>query len=189
MPKVKNPFKKNENGLNDKQQRFVTEYLIDLNASAAARRAGYSTKTAGVQGFDLLRKTEIQAELKKAMESRAKRTEITQDRVLKELARLAFFDPRRILGPDGSVLPPDQWDADTAAAVASLEVVEDLGGENRDPSTTKKVKIFDKNTALTNAMRHLGMFEKDNSLNLTMGQVLYQANMPVRGSGNGGQGG
>ena len=68
--------------LNQKQERFVAEYLIDLNASKAAIRAGYSEKTAGSQAFDLLKKPEIQTLIAESMKAREERTEITQDYVL-----------------------------------------------------------------------------------------------------------
>jgi len=76
--------------LNEKQQRFVDEYLIDLNATQAAIRTGYSAKTADVQGSRLLGNVKVQVELKKAMQKREERTEITQDMVLKELFKVAF---------------------------------------------------------------------------------------------------
>lgn len=76
--------------MTDKQKRFVSEYLIDLNATQAAIRAGYSAKTADVQGVRLLGNVKVQVELKKAMQKREERTEITQDMVLKELFKVAF---------------------------------------------------------------------------------------------------
>lgn len=68
--------------LNPKQQRFVDEYLIDLNATQAATRAGYSPKTANEQGARLLAHASVAAEIQKKVKERAKRTEITQDYVL-----------------------------------------------------------------------------------------------------------
>ena len=78
--------------LTAKQQRFVDEYLIDLNATQAAIRAGYSAKTADVIGYENLRKPQIMEIIEQAMQKREKRTEITQDRVLEELADIAFND-------------------------------------------------------------------------------------------------
>lgn len=78
--------------LTPKQKNFIDEYLLDLNATQAAIRAGYSRKTANRIGPQLLVKTCIQEELAKAMQRRAKRTEITADRVLKELAAIALDD-------------------------------------------------------------------------------------------------
>lgn len=146
--------------LNEKQLRFIAEYLIDLNATKAAKRAGYSEKTASVQGFDLLRKPEIQAELEAAISARAERTQITADRVLKELGRIAFFDPRKLLNSDGSPKPLEELDDDTAGAIGGLDVLEEYEGTGKDRvfvGYVKKYKISDKNAAITNAMRHLGM--------------------------------
>ncbi len=76
--------------LSEKQKRFVQEYLVDLNATAAAKRAGYSPKTASEQGARLLANVKVQEEIQKAIEKRQNRVEITQDRVLQELASIAF---------------------------------------------------------------------------------------------------
>lgn len=146
--------------LNDKQRRFVDEYLVDLNATKAAERAGYSPKTAGSQGFDLLKKPEIQAAVSDRMQARARRTEITQDRVLQEIARIAFFDPRNLFDKDGQPLPIASLDSDTAAVLAGLDVVEEYLGTGEDRKFigfTKKYKIADKLKALDQCMSHLGM--------------------------------
>lgn len=76
--------------LTKKQKMFVEEYLIDLNAKQAAIRAGYSPKTAGETGYENLNKPHIKQEIDKRMKDREKRTEITQDKVLKELASIGF---------------------------------------------------------------------------------------------------
>lgn len=76
--------------LTEKQKRFVQEYLVDLNATAAAKRAGYSEKSAARIAVELLNKTQVSHEIQKAMKRRQQRTEITQDRVLQELAAIAF---------------------------------------------------------------------------------------------------
>lgn len=76
--------------LNEKQKRFCDEYLIDLNATQAAIRAGYSPKTANEQGARLLANVSVQARLQEALKKRAARVEITQDRVLKEFAAIGF---------------------------------------------------------------------------------------------------
>lgn len=76
--------------LTQKQKRFVDEYLIDLNATQAAIRAGYSEKSAARIAVELLNKTQVSEFLQKALKQRAERTEITQDRVLCELANIAF---------------------------------------------------------------------------------------------------
>ncbi len=76
--------------LTSKQKRFIDEYLIDLNATQAAIRAGYSEKTAAEQGARLLINVKVQKEIQKRMRDREIRTEVTQDEVIKELAAIAF---------------------------------------------------------------------------------------------------
>lgn len=90
--------------MNPRQQRFVDEYLIDLNGYRAARRAGYEEKWARHIASRLLRKPEIAAAVEKAKEERRERLRITADRVLAELARLAFADIGRLLVQDGKGL-------------------------------------------------------------------------------------
>ena len=166
--------------LTEKQRRFVAEYLVDLNATQAAIRAGYSRKTAHVTGHETLKKPEVSAAVQASMAARAERTNITQDRVLQELARIAFFDLRKLYREDGSMKSPDEWDDDTAAAMSGLDIQEEFGpddttveledqpgGGKLKRSTarkvllgyTKKAKVFDKTAALTLAMRHLGMLK------------------------------
>ena len=153
--------------LNAKQRRFVDEYLIDLNATQAAIRAGYSQKTAAVIGAQNLIKLNIQAALSERMKDREKRTEITQDMVLKELAKIGFSDIRNAVKwgssvpmehPDSgemvmvhglAMIASDEIDDVTAAAIA--EVSEGRQG--------LKVKFHDKRAALVDIGRHLGMFK------------------------------
>jgi phage terminase small subunit len=157
--------------LTAKQAAFVQEYLIDLNATGAARRAGYSAKTANEQGARLLTNVSVYSHIQAAMKEREKRTHITQDRVLQELARLAFSDLRKAFNDDGTLKKPHDWDDDTAAAMAGVDTSTTAIGGAEDPATltTKKVKVFDKSTALTLAMRHLGML--NDKLELTMPTV------------------
>lgn len=81
--------------LNAKQARFVEEYLIDLNATQAAIRTGYSEKTAYSQGQRLSKDVEVAEAIAAAMAARSERTEITSDRVLRELAKIGFSDIRK----------------------------------------------------------------------------------------------
>jgi len=78
--------------LTKKQKLFVEQYLMDLNATQAAIRAGYSEKTAKDIGCENLAKPNIQIEIEKRMKDRGQRTEITQDKVLQELAKIGFAD-------------------------------------------------------------------------------------------------
>ena len=147
-------------GLTAKQRRFVQEYLIDLNATAAAIRAGYSERTASVIGCQNLRKLQISAAIAEAAKERAKRVELSSDRVLEEIARVAFADIRRAFDADGNLLAIDQMPEEIARAVAGFEVVEHVvgAGDDRTVERTKKVKITDKLRALELAGRHLKLF-------------------------------
>ena len=143
--------------LRDKQAVFVREYLVDLNATAAAKRAGYSEKTAHVIGQENLRKPAIKEAISEAMNARSKRTEITADRVLIELGRLAFLDIRKAFNADGSLKPIHELDDDTAAAIAGIEVSETAGGDG-SAGTLKKIKLSDKRASLELCGRHLQMW-------------------------------
>lgn len=149
--------------LTPKQELFVKEFLIDLNATQAAIRCGYSKKTAGQQGEQLLKKLEIAQAVRSAMEKRSGRLEITQDRVLLEYARIAFFDIRKLYREDGTLKAPGEWDDDSAAAVCGLEVLEEFEysrGERELIGHVKKVKTVDKKGALDSVAKHLGMFRE-----------------------------
>lgn len=151
--------------LTPKQSLFALEYLVDLNATQAAIRAGYSAKTAASQGERLLRNVEIQAEIAKARKAREERTAVSSDRVLLEAARLALFDPRKLFNDDGSPKGIHELDDDTAAAVAGIEVLEQFEGSGRDRvfvGYMKKYRIADKNSALEKLFRHHGLYERDN---------------------------
>jgi phage terminase small subunit len=102
---------------------FVREYLLDLNGTRAAIAAGYSSKTASVAASRMLKKVKVQALLKQMMEERRHRLDISAERVLRELARIAFFDPRKLFNHDGSLKNIAELDADTAAAIAGIEIV------------------------------------------------------------------
>jgi len=141
--------------LNAKQKRFVDEYLIDLNATQAAIRAGYSKKTADRIGAELLGKTWVKHAVELAQAKRAARTGITQDRILEELRRIAFSDKRRLInwGPNGVRLRDcDGLDDEDAAAVSEIsESITQHGG-------SLKLKTYDKVRALELLGKHLGMF-------------------------------
>lgn len=154
--------------LTARQARFVAEYLIDLNATQAAIRAGYSEKTALQQGPRLLGNVGIAAAIQSAQAKRAKRTQITQDRVLQELARVGFSDLRRAVDWVGqTVTLKDSAQLDDDTALAMSEVSQGPNG--------LKIKMHDKLSALDKLARHLGMFKGDSysdeeakSLNITI---------------------
>lgn len=161
---------KDGRALTPKQAEFVEQYIIDLNGTQAAIRAGYSPRTANEQAARLLTKVSVRSALTEAMKARENRTHITQDRVLQELARIAFFDLRKLYREDGSMKGMHELDDDAAAVLAGVDVVETMKASVEDgeiihtPEFTKKAKVFDKGTALTLAMRHLGMLKDKTEL-------------------------
>lgn len=150
-----------KNKLTPKQALFIQEYLIDLNATQAAIRAGYAKKTAGVIGFENLTKPEIVQALAEAQQKRAEKIGITQQMVLDEYAKLAFLDPRKFYDKDGGLIPVPELPAEVAATLCGLEVNEIWSGsgeERQNIGVTKKIKFIDKKGALDSVAKHLGMF-------------------------------
>lgn len=148
--------------MNEKHKRFVAEYLIDLNATKAAERAGYSPKTAYSQGHDLLKKPEIASAIQAGMDKRANKLEISAERVLQEIAKMAFVDARKFFNTDGSLKPATELDDDTAAALQGFDV-EKLyqhfaKGAAQETGTVSKIKIADKTKSLELLGRHLKLF-------------------------------
>lgn len=152
---------------------FVEHYLGSLprNATQAYKKLhpNASTRTCEVNGSALLRKAEvaamIEARTREIQEKLQQNTEITKERVLRELGRLAFFDLRKLYKEDGTLKAPHELDDDTAAALASIETEElfEGRGESREHvGTLRKVKAFNKAEAIRDAMKHLGLFEKHN---------------------------
>lgn len=138
--------------------RFVEEFLVDLNASKAYRRAGYQGKNANVQSSRLMRSPEIQAAVRAAMAARSERVGITQDRVLEELALLAFSDVEHyIVDDDGSVKLAPGAPSGAYRALQSIKrkiTTTTVDGETR---TVREVelKLWDKVVPLIRAGRHV----------------------------------
>ena len=148
---------------------FIAEYLKDRNATQAAIRAGYSPDTAKQQGSRLLTNAAIRAEIdrqqEEMLEQLKQETGISLERTLREIARIGYFDPRRLFAASGEPLPITELDDDTAAVVAGLEVLEEWEGsgeERRLVGHVKKWKLADKKGALDMLMKHLGGYKVDN---------------------------
>lgn len=142
--------------LTPKQQRFVEEYLVDLNATQAAIRAGYSESTATVIASQNLTKLNIQQAIQEAMSERSKRTEITADMVVAELARVGFSNIGHYLkfNASGVTLNDSSLMTDDALRCVS-EVTESV---SKDGGSVK-FKLHDKVSALEKLGRHLGIFK------------------------------
>lgn len=140
--------------LTDKQQRFVDEYLIDLNATQAAIRAGYSAKTADQQGSRMLANVKIKQAVAEKQAQRSKRTGVNQDRVILELAKVAFAKMTDIVDSNGRI--KEDASPDDLACIESIKYKEsdnEYGG-----SVEREVKIASKLKALELLGKHLGMW-------------------------------
>lgn len=142
--------------LTAKQEMFVQEYLIDLNATQAAIRAGYSTATAKEIGCENLTKPNIRARIDEALAERSKRTGVNQDRVILELARIGFFKPTIAINVNKATVN-DDISEDDAAVISSVKV-KVVSGETFD-STEREIKFADKLKALELLGKHIGMFK------------------------------
>ena len=136
-----------------KQRRFCEEYLIDLNATQAAIRAGYSPDTAKAIGCENLTKPDIRAHIDKAMAERSKRTGVNADRVIQELAKIAFVNATEVIDPKTATVKEDALPEDTAA-IQSVKV-KTFGEDGLE----REIKMADKLKALEMLGRHLGMFK------------------------------
>lgn len=170
-----------ENKLTERQEQFCNEYLIDLNATQAAIRAGYKEKTAYSAGQRLLKHVEIQKRIQQLKNERSERTEISQDRVLKELAAIAFANAtdfvqvteKPLYNSDGEKM------LDNSGEVIMIPDVEITETEKLKPEQKKaiasikqgrngiEVKLNDKTKALELLGRHLGMWNDKQEINLT----------------------
>jgi len=148
--------------LTEKQKTFCDEYLIDLNATQAAIRAGYSPDSAKEIGCENLTKPNIRAYIDKEIANRSKRTGINQDRVIRELARIAFVNANDVINMNEATLKADATEDDTAT-IASVKVktIPTKEGEGVE----REIKLADKLKALELLGKHLGMFKDNININ------------------------
>mgnify|MGYP000942673614 FL=1 len=139
--------------MTQKQKRFIEEYLIDLNATQAAIRAGYSPDTAQQTGSENLSKPVIRAQIDRAMAERSKRTGVNAERVVQELAKIAFVNAAEVIDPKTATVKEDALPEDTAA-IQSVKV-KTFGEDGLE----REIKMADKLKALELLGKHLGMFK------------------------------
>lgn len=157
--------------LTDLQKKFIKEYLIDLNITAAALRAGYSEKTAYSIGQETFNKPHIQAAIQKEMNKRARRTEITADKVLEEYAKLGFSDVTDYLQvvTERILVGHDKETGEPISDISQFVLMKDTANipksklaaiseikQAKDGSIS--FKLHDKKGALDSIAKHLGMF-------------------------------
>lgn len=146
------------------QDRFVDEWLIDFNGTQAAIRAGYSERSARSIAGRLLTKDNIQREISRRQKDLQRRTEVTQERVVKELARIAFANIADYVHVETQTRTKDDG-TETTYQIVMLSETEDLSADQRAALSTVKqsvngveIKLHDKIKALELLGRHIGMF-------------------------------
>ncbi len=154
--------------LTTKQQVFVNEYLIDLNATQAAIRAGYSAKTADQQGSRLLANVKVQQKISEAMAERSKRTGINQDRIVLELARIGFVKMTDVVDHYGQI--KDNATDDDLACIESIKYKR--SDTDSGSSVEREVKIGSKLKALELLGKHLGMWNDKLDVNVALPVVV-----------------
>ena len=152
-----------------KQRLFVEEYLIDLNATQAAIRAGYSVKTANEQGAQNLAKFSIQQAISEKMAERSKRTGVNQDRVVMELAKIAFVNAADVIDPESATIREGATSDDTAAIQSvKVKVIPTKEGEGVE----REIRLNDKLKALELLGKHLGMWNDKLDVNVNIPVVI-----------------
>lgn len=147
--------------LNAKQQRFVQEYLLDLDATKAAIRAGYSKKTARQIGFENLTKPAIAAKVAAAQQKRAERTEINADWLLKRLVEETEADISLIYDDTGALLPIQAWPLvfrkGLVAGIDTETAFEEVDGRKRATGVIHKIKLSDRLKRLELIGKHIAV--------------------------------
>ena len=162
-----NGGRKTDRGADARRKLFIAAYLANnKNGTKAAIEAGYSEKSAASKASQLLKEPEVAKAVLEAENALLAKHNLTAENVLIQLGRIVNFDIRKLYNPDGSLKSIHELDDDTASALSSFEI-EEIKAEGMTIGMTRKVKGHDKNRAIDAAMRHFGLFEKDNSLRLT----------------------
>lgn len=164
--------------LNERQVAFCREYLLDLNATQAYIRAGYARDGAASSASKLLRNPKVAALIARMQADRAERVQIDADRVLAEVARLAFSDVRGIFAGRGALRPVVDLDDDIAAAVQSVKVVTRAGAVDDEGNLVAEdvleYKLADKRGSLKLLMDHLGIANGSDSENDSIVDALRE---------------
>lgn len=187
------PLKPAYEQLTPAHQRFVDEYIVHFNATKAWLAVpGVSSSEAAARSTasTLLTKPNIQRAIQERIAASGERSklEVTKDRILQEIARLAFFDIRKLYREDGTMKNPDELDDDTAAALSEFtihEMFEGYGDERELVGFAKKAKPYDKGKHLEMLMKHLGLLKEEVTVGVTsqVGALLGAlagGSLPVR---------
>jgi phage terminase small subunit len=153
-----------------RRKAFIEAFITNgCNATRAAITAGYSANGAQQAGTRLLSNVVVQQALTERAAQVAEITGLATERTLLEVARIAYADPRKLFTNDGALKDAREWDDDDAAIVMSVEIEQQRSASNNpgEPTETvghvKKLKLWDKNSALEKAMKFAGLFREDNA--------------------------
>ena len=173
--------------LTAKQQRFIVEYLIDLNATQAAIRAGYAVKGAKDQAYQLMQRPEVVAAIKEAMEARNQRTKVDADYVLNRLTEIDQMDLLDILDDHMSIKPLSKWPKVWRQSLSGFDIVEMFEGAGKDRDLVglmKKIKWPDKVKNLELLGKHVNVnaFREQVAVDvtLTLSQRMAKARERIR---------
>jgi phage terminase small subunit len=161
------------NKLTDKQKRFCQEYLIDLNATQAAIRSGYSEKTANVIGAENLSKPYLQAHIAELRAEIQERNNMTIDELVMTLANMSRFDLAECYDKDGKLKSIHDIPKEHRMAIGGIETLEQ-NFEGVKIGQVQKLKILDRNAAIDKLMRHLGGYETDNKQKTSKIRVVIE---------------
>lgn len=164
------PLSNGQTSMAARERVFVEAYIANGNKAAeAAIEAGYNAKSAASRAARLLDRPNVQLMIRERQDELAQRHRLTTESVIAELSKIVHADPRRAFDDNGALLQIKDWPDDLAGAIASVEVEELFTGSGRDRTWigyTKKVKFWDKNSAIDKAMKHLGLYAEDNKQRL-----------------------
>lgn len=174
-----------------RHQKFRILYLgadpkFSGNGTACAIECGYSKRTAASIASQLLSRLKIKKLANERSHEMLEETLLSSERLLQELSRIAFFDPRKLYHPDGRIKQVTEMDDNTVAAISSFdqdEITDGRGSKSKITGTSHKIRLHDKLQAIDKAMRMLGMFERDNKQKVESVAIsvnLVGAVMPTR---------
>lgn len=163
--------KRNEQPLDDRQLTFCREYIVDFNATQSAIRAGYSERSARTTASRLLAKDNIQAEIRRLVDERNNRTEVTADRVIREFAKIAFADIKDVVEWKKSYVTMKEADRVDGTLIAEIKNTENGIG----------VKLHDKMKALEALAKHTGVYDERPQVNVDVGSYVEALHGRVAG--------
>lgn len=152
--------------LSPKREAFAQSISSGMTQSDAYRSAfscaNQKEATIWNNAYKLMQNSEVMARIDELRSDAMKRTEISRDRVLTEIARLALSDPRKAFTANGDLLPIQQWPDEVAAAISSIKITAITGADGVSMGELKEVKFWDKNSAADKLCKFLGLYETDN---------------------------